>query len=156
MSDDSGDEREGVPINRHVGKTGRLTLKWAWIQAARSAVRKGGRMRAIFDRYTNNGKHNRNRGYIVVAHQLCLIGYVLWKKDVDYSEVPPPRPGSKPASPPQSQACESSTPAEKSEGVLCGKIKKEKTSRAEKGRKNRDMSRPGTDQPHSALAAEHP
>jgi transposase len=92
MSDDSGDEREGAPIGRHVGKAGRLTLKWAWIEAARSAVRKSARMRAMFDRYTNDGTRDRNRGYIAVGHQLCLIGYVLWKKDVDYTETPPPRP----------------------------------------------------------------
>jgi transposase len=94
LSNDSGEERAGAPIGRHVGKVGRVTLKWAWIEAARSAVRKSPRMRQLWDRYTDNGQHDRNRGYIAVGHQLCLIGYALWKKDVDYQEMSPLRPGS--------------------------------------------------------------
>lgn len=91
---DSGDEdEEGPPIGRHVGHAGRRTLKWAWIEAAHGAVRQGGRFREIFDRRTNGGKRDRNRGYITVAHELCRIGYVLWKKEVDYTEDPPARPG---------------------------------------------------------------
>jgi transposase len=93
VSDDSGDERDGPPIGRHVGQAGRRTLKWAWIEAARNAVRKSPRMKATFDRYTDNGKYNRGRGYIVVAHQLCLIGYAMWKNQTPYQETPPPRPG---------------------------------------------------------------
>ena len=91
---DTGDEdEEGPPIGRHVGHAGRRTLKWAWIEAAHGAVHKGGRFREIFDRRTNGGKRDRNRGYIAVAHELCRIGYVLWKKEVDYTEDPPARPG---------------------------------------------------------------
>ncbi len=91
---DSGDEDEaGPPIGRHVGHAGRRTLKWAWIEAAHGAVRKGGRFQEIFDRRTNGGTRDRNRGYIAVAHELCRIGYVLWKKEVDYTEDPPARPG---------------------------------------------------------------
>ena len=44
---------------------------------------------------TDGGKKNRNRGYITVAHELCRLGYVLWTKDVDYTEDPPERPGRK-------------------------------------------------------------
>lgn len=94
MADDSGEQREGPPIGRHVGKAGRQTLKWAWVQAARSAVRKSPRMKAIFDDYTDDGKYNRGRGYIKVAHQMCLIAHAMWKKQCDYQETPPPRPGS--------------------------------------------------------------
>jgi transposase len=93
LSDDSGEERDGPPIGRHVGKAGRRTLKWAWIEAAHNAVRKSPRMKKVFDRYTDNGKYNRGRGYIVVAHQLCLIGYAMWKHQTPYQETPPPRPG---------------------------------------------------------------
>lgn len=96
MSKDSGIEDEKnqeKPIGRHVGLIGRRTLKWAWIEAAHGAVRKGGQFRQTFDRRTNNGERDRNRGYIAVAHQLCRIAYVLWKKDVDYTEDPPERPG---------------------------------------------------------------
>jgi transposase len=90
---DSGDDDGEAPKGRHVGHAGRRTLKWAWIEAAHGAVRRGGRFREIFDRRTNGGKRDRNRGYIAVGHELCRIAYILWKKEVDYSEIPPPRPG---------------------------------------------------------------
>lgn len=96
VSDDSGEERDGKPIGRHVGKAGRRSLKWAWIEAARRAVRskKSSRMKDAFDRYTDKGKHDRGRGYIAAAHQMCLIAHAMLKKQTDYQEVPPPRPGS--------------------------------------------------------------
>ena len=94
---DSGldDEDEESPKGRHVGHAGRRTLKWAWIEAAHGAVRRGGRFREIFDRRTNGGKRDRNRGYIAVAHELCRIAYVLWKKELDYVAAPPTRPGAR-------------------------------------------------------------
>jgi len=92
-ADDSGEEDSDSPKGRHIGHAGRRTLKWAWIEAAHGAVRSGGRFRQIFDRVTDGGKRDRNRGYIVVAHELCRIAYVLLKKDVDYSEDRPERPG---------------------------------------------------------------
>ena len=92
---DSGREaHDDAPQGRHVGHVGRRTLKWAWIEAAHSAVRHGGRFRAIFDRRTNNGRRDRSRGLIAVAHELCKLGYVVWKKGVAFREDPPPRPGS--------------------------------------------------------------
>jgi hypothetical protein len=71
----------------------RRTLKWAWIEAVHGAVRSGGRFRQIFDRVTNGGKKDRNRGYIVVGHELCCLAYVLLKKDVDYRDDRPEHPG---------------------------------------------------------------
>ena len=65
------------PAGRHVGHIGRRTLKWAFIEALMAAVRSGGRFRKIFDAYTDGGKKNRNRGYIVVGHELCRIGYAM-------------------------------------------------------------------------------
>jgi transposase len=91
---DSGDEDDDIPIGRHVGRIGRRTLKWAWIEAAHAAVRRGGRFREIFDRHTDGGKRNRNRGFITVGHELCRLAYVLWKKELTYTANPPPRPGS--------------------------------------------------------------
>ncbi len=93
LADDSGDEDDEPPKGRHIGRVGRRTLKWALIEAAHGAVRKGGRFREIFDRRTNGGKREKNRGYIVVAHELCRIVYVCWKKQVDYTSTPPSRPG---------------------------------------------------------------
>ena len=94
---DSGHEEEHqeAPQGRHVGYVGRRTLKWAWIEAAHGAVRKGGRFAEIFARRTNGGKRDRNRGYIAVAHELCRIAYVLWKKEVSYNPASSARPGSR-------------------------------------------------------------
>jgi transposase len=95
IADDSGELRDGKPIGRHVGKIGRRTLKYAWIEAARRAVWKTkGRFKDLFDRYTDKGKHDRGRGHIAVAHLMCLIGYSMLKNKSDYQETPPPRPGS--------------------------------------------------------------
>jgi transposase len=95
MCDDSGEQDGSTPIGRHVGHAGRLMLKWAWIEAAHGAVRKGGRFKEIFDRRTNGGQRDRNRGYITVAHHLCSIGYILWRRDEDYTANPPARPGAR-------------------------------------------------------------
>lgn len=94
QADDSGEERAGKPIGRHLGHDGRTALQWAWIEAAHGAVRRDVRFRGVFNRRTNNGREDRNRGYIVVAHHLCRTAYAMWKKKTDYQEVPPRRPGS--------------------------------------------------------------
>ena len=91
---DSGEETDEAPKGRHVGHVGRRTLKWAWIEAGHGAVRRGGRFRAIFDRYTDGGKRNRNRGYILVGHELCRTAYAISKKETEYRDDPPARPGS--------------------------------------------------------------
>lgn len=91
---DSGEDDEEAPKGRHVGHMGRRTLKWAWIEAAHGAVRRGGRFRKVFDRYTDGGKRNRNRGYILVGHELCRTAYAISKKETEYRDDPPERPGS--------------------------------------------------------------
>ena len=91
---DSGEETDEAPKGRHVGHVGRRTLKWAWIEAGHGAVRRGGRFREVFDRYTDGGKHNRNRGYILVGHELCRTAYAISKKETEYRDDPPARPGS--------------------------------------------------------------
>jgi len=97
MSVDTGQREEdpdAVPLGRHIGHRGNSTLKCAFVEAAHGAVRHGGRWRATFDRYTDNGSHSRNRGYIKVARELVKVVHVIWKKDVRYQEQPPARPGS--------------------------------------------------------------
>ena len=94
-SNDTGqDDPRHSPLGRHLGVRGNRTLKWAFIEAAHGAVRSGGRWRAIFDRVTNGGKKDRNRGYIKVARELVKVVYAVWSKGVDYQPVPPARPGS--------------------------------------------------------------
>jgi len=94
-SHDTGQDDPGrSPLGRHLGTHGNRTLKWAFIEAAHGAVRSGGRWRSMFDRVTEGGKKNRNRGYIKVARELVKVVYVVWKKGVDYQPVAPVRPGS--------------------------------------------------------------
>jgi transposase len=97
LADDSGEDDGSCPVGRHIGHAGRRTLKWAWIEAAHGAVRHGGRFKETFDRRTNGGKRDKNRGYITVANQLCKLAYVLWTREVDYTDNPPPRPNAKAA-----------------------------------------------------------
>ena len=125
---DSGDDDEEAPKGRHVGHIGRRTLKWAWIEAAHGAVRRGGRFRKVFDRYTDGGKRNRNRGYILVGHELCRTAYAISKKEIEYCDDPPARPGSS---------------------------KKEPTSRRRDRRRSAKSqhSRPGTGQLDGAMVA---
>jgi len=93
-ADDTGqDDPRHSPLGRHLGVRGNRTLKWAFIEAAHGAVRSGGKWRAMFDRVTNGGKKNRNRGYIKVARELVKVVYAVWAKGVDYQEIPPVRPG---------------------------------------------------------------
>lgn len=84
-----------VPLGRHLGYRGNHTLKWAFIQAAHGAVRRGGRWRILFDRATDGGTKNRGRGYIKVARELVKVVDVMWRKGAAYNSSPPPRPGSR-------------------------------------------------------------
>ena len=95
-ANDSGEEDEETPKGRRVGRIGRRTLKWAFIEAAHGAVRKGGRLRQIFDQHTDGGKKDRNRGYITVGHELARVVHVLLKKEIDYMDNPPDRPQESP------------------------------------------------------------
>ncbi len=92
---DSGEPADGPPQGRHVGYVGRRTLKWAFIAAARGAVRHGGRFRRLHDCRTDGGRRNRNRGYIAVARELARLVDIVWWKGKEYTEEPPPRPGSR-------------------------------------------------------------
>jgi len=93
IAQDSGEaEPDKVPLGRHLGVRGNRTLKWAFIEAARGAVRKGGRWRAMFDRYTDAGTKHRNRGYIKVARALVKVVYAMWRDGTAYSANPPARP----------------------------------------------------------------
>ena len=94
ISDDSGEPRaDRSPLGRHLGTRGNRMLKWTFIEAAHGAVRRGGKWRAMFDRYTDGGKKNRNRGYIKVARELVKVVYVVWSKRQAYLDQPPGRPG---------------------------------------------------------------
>ena len=88
IADDTGEEDPTEkPKGRHLGCRGNQTLKWSFIEAARGAVRKGGRFREVFDRHTQNGKVNRNRGYIKVARELVKIVYAVWRDERNYQPV---------------------------------------------------------------------
>jgi transposase len=84
------------PLGRHLGTHGNRTLKWAFIEAAHGAVKKGGRWRRLFDDYTEGGRKDRNRGYIKVARVLVTVVYAIWKKGTKYTDNPPARPTGSP------------------------------------------------------------
>jgi len=92
MANDTGDKQGKKPLGRRLGHRGNRMLKWAFIQAAHGAVRRGGKWRAMFDRHTDGGKTNCGRGYIKVARELVKVVYVVWKKEVQYTDTPPARP----------------------------------------------------------------
>ena len=131
-ANDSGKEDDEPPKGRHVGRIGRRTLKWAFIEAAHGAVRKGGRFREIFDRRTAGGTRERNRGYIVVAHELCRIAHVCLKKQVDYTSSPPPRPGGRQSGGRQSGGRRSGD-HRSDECRSSGRCRRNRTSRSELG-----------------------
>ena len=93
IAHDTGEDNGKKPLGRYLGRHGNRTLKWAFIEAAHGAVRRGGKWRAMFDRYTNGGKTNLNRGYIKVARELVKVVYVVWSKNVEYTDTPPQRRG---------------------------------------------------------------
>ena len=102
LADDSGDEDpQAKPIGRHVGHIGRRTLKWAFIGAARGAVRKSAYFRAIYDRRTDGGKRDKGRGYIMVARELCRVGYSCVKNGRRFNEQRPAPPPPPPPPPPR-------------------------------------------------------
>ena len=72
-------------------------LKWAFIEAAHGAVKKGGKWRALYDHHTDGGRKNRGRGYIKVARELVKVVWIVWSRNVWYTESPSARPGSRPS-----------------------------------------------------------
>jgi len=95
LSEDSGKEKAdtSAPMGRHVGHAGRRVLQWAFIEAAHGAVRKDPQFRDVYDRRTEGGKREKNRGYIAVAGALCHVGYACVKKHRRYTPERPVRPG---------------------------------------------------------------
>ena len=89
VADDSGEDDGSTPIGRHVGHSGRRTLKWAFIEAAHGAVRKDAYFRGIFNRRTDNGQRDRNRGYIAVARHLCQVAHACVKQQRAYRPATP-------------------------------------------------------------------
>jgi transposase len=92
---DTGEARpDRRPLGRHLGVRGNRTLKWAFIEAAHGAVRSGGAWRAIFDRHTDGGHKDRQRGYIAVARALVDVVYAVWRDEREYQ---PQQPASRPS-----------------------------------------------------------
>ena len=94
LSEDSGTDGESItPLGRHVGHAGRRALQWAFIEAAHGAVRKDPQFRDVYERRTDGGKRDKNRGYIAAARALCHVGYACVSKHRRYTPERPVRPG---------------------------------------------------------------
>jgi transposase len=143
--DDSGDEGGETPIGRRVGHMGRLTLKWAFIEAAHGAVRKSDHFRAIFNRRTDGGKRDRGRGFITVAHELSRVGLSCCHHERDYSEQRPARPGS--------QASREAQWAQRRQEDQMHLREKERTGRNSEFDELKQVSRPGTGGPEDPMVA---
>jgi transposase len=96
-ADDTGEPQPNrAPLGRHLGHRGNRTLKWAFIEAAHGAVRHGGCWRALFDRLTDAGRKDRQRGYIAVARRLVDVVYAVLRDARQYREpAAKPRPQAK-------------------------------------------------------------
>ena len=108
------------PLGRHLGHRGNRTLKWAFIEAAHGAVRRGGRFRAMFDRVTKGGTKDRNRGYIRVARELVKVVTAIWKNGTTYQETPPARPGSQAPGPSRVVAAAAASPRKQMKKFFSG------------------------------------
>jgi transposase len=86
-ADDTGEPQPNrAPLGRHLGTRGNRTLKWAFIEAAHGAVRHGGCWRELFDRQTDSGRKDRQRGYIAVARKLVDVVYAVLRDERLYQE----------------------------------------------------------------------
>lgn len=152
VAKDSGEDRDGKPVGRRLGRAGRKTLQWALIQAAHSAVRKDKVLADVFNRRTNNGEVDRNRGYIAVANRMCRIAFAMWKNQTNYQTTPPARPGSKtdlkanPATPIESKREESMNEVSQ-KGITQGADDRKKSKRITK----MNSTRSGTGQPNHPM-----
>ena len=88
-------EAKQASINHYFGDW----EKKAFIEAAHGAVRSGGPWRALFDRHTDGGRKDRQRGYIVVARALVDVVYAVWRDQREYQTFRPTQPASGSARP---------------------------------------------------------
>lgn len=92
LSNDSAD-RHG---RRHCSPACNHTLRWAFIEAAGSAVRsrhsEGTHLRRLYQRLSRNQKL-KNTAKVAVARELVKLVYIVWKKKRPYFADPPARPG---------------------------------------------------------------
>lgn len=170
IASDSGDEDNQTPIGRHVGHVGRVTLKWAFITAARNAVRKDAQFKALFDRRSDEGKKNKGRAYIAVARELCRVGFACVSKHRPYSPVRPPRATTTITSTTTATATATDASSERNEAsavntVKPGRKRRPRTTRTEDALKEMShvtgtdvmyinpMSRPGTGRSDRGLIA---
>ncbi|MGE0610071.1 MAG: IS110 family transposase [Pirellulales bacterium] len=92
LANDSAD-RHG---RRHIGVACNHTLRWAFIEAAGIAARSKKcprNLSKLHYRLTHGGRVNKCEAKVAVAHELCELTYVIWKKGEPYRE-PPAAPAS--------------------------------------------------------------
>ena len=83
---------------RHCSPACNHILRWALIEAAGGLLRTKGqawRLKRLHARLTHGGLCNKSQAKVAVAHELSQLIYVLWSKQVPYTDTPPPRPGSR-------------------------------------------------------------
>ena len=92
VSDDSADRRG----RRHCSPACSHTLRWAFVEAAGSAIHSkhadGTHLRRLHQRLARH-RDQKNTAKVAVARELAKLVYVIWKKKQPYSASPPARPG---------------------------------------------------------------
>jgi len=83
---------------RHCSPACNHILRWAFIEGTTGLLNSKGqawRLKRLHARLTHGGRSNKNQAKVAIAHELSQLVYVVWSKHVPYSDVPPPRPGSR-------------------------------------------------------------
>jgi transposase len=93
---------------RHCSPACNHILRWALIEAAGNLLhtkRQAFRLKRLYARLTHGGLSNKNQAKVAVARELLEVVHVVWRRQVPYSESPPPRPGSVAAKRNRPQEC---------------------------------------------------
>jgi transposase len=88
-------ERDGP---RHCSPACNHILRWALIEACTGLLNTHGqawRLKRLYARLTHGGRSHKSQAKVALAHELSQLVYVIWSKQVPYSDAPPPRPGSR-------------------------------------------------------------
>jgi transposase len=97
MSNDTAG-REGP---RHCSAACNHVLRWAFIEAVHGVQltkgSRGLRLRRLYARLCGEGrpKGRKSSAKVAVAHELSKLVHVVWTRQIDYTDAPPPRPGSR-------------------------------------------------------------
>lgn len=89
LADDSADRRG----RRHLSPNCNHTLRWAFIEAAGSALRAKAcpaKLKRLHTRLTVNGRVRKCEAKCAIARELAELVFVIWKKGESFRDIPSP------------------------------------------------------------------